>query len=203
MVQWAWEFLRRRTDYREQWQKEVQPLIKGDGEWDAETDRRSCEADPIRYVSPLSSFGRKFKVRPDKGNEYLAPHLGCPPGFDHLAAEISGGVSSTAWVKLPLVVIQFDVRSPRDPQFVFAKQKFDEGVRSQKRKRNLHVQKFQTYLRLLDFKEIGAPANEIGNNLFPRKFDGDLRDMISKNLKYAHGWQKDYLSIAFGSRPNS
>jgi hypothetical protein len=34
MAQWAWEFLRRSDDYREQWSETIAPLLKEDGEFD-------------------------------------------------------------------------------------------------------------------------------------------------------------------------
>jgi hypothetical protein len=123
--------------------------------------------------------------------------------FDHRAIEIIGPVSSTAWFKLPQIAFVFDVQSPPDPQFAYARQKFIKGARewSLPRRPTRHIKKYLTYLRLLDFKEHRIPNKEIGSYLFPRKSGEDLRDTISKNRAAALRCQKDYLSIVFGSPP--
>jgi hypothetical protein len=209
LPQWAWEFLRRRTDYREQWQKVVQPFIKDDGKWDFEAEDRGREGNAFFYTSPLVSLGAEFRISPSFGNFYLDPRSGCPPVFDHRAVELIGAVSSTAWFELPRIAFVFDVRSPPDPQFAYARQKFMKGAREwslshdQKlpRRPTRHIQKYLKYLRLLDFKENRTPDKEIGSYLFPCKSGEELRDMISKNRNAARRCQRDYLSIAFGSPP--
>jgi hypothetical protein len=161
MTQWGWEFLRRCADYRARWQELVQPFIKDDDRWDFEAEDRERQAKGILYVSRLVSFGGEFEILPSRDNKYLDPRSGCPPTFVHKAIEIRGPVSSTAWFELPVMAFTFDVRSPPDPQFAYARQQFEEGAakwskssdQQPPRKLNRHIQKYPTYLRLLDFKE--------------------------------------------------
>jgi hypothetical protein len=207
LTQWAWEFLRRRADYRARWQELVQPFIKDDGRWDFEAEDRGREDNPFFFRSPLVSLGFQFRISPSFGNFYLDPRSGCPPIFDRRVFELIGPHSSM--IKLPQKAFVFDVRSPLDPQLAYARQKLMEAARQwsfsndQKlpRKPYRHIQKYPTYLRLLDFKEGRSPDKEIGSYLFPRKSGEELRDIISKNRKAAGRCQGDYLSIAFSSAP--
>jgi hypothetical protein len=207
MAQWGWEFLRRLAKYRAQWQELVQPFIKEDDRWDFEAADRERQAKGIFYVCPLVSFGGEFRTTPSFGNFFLDPRSSRPPVLDHHAVELIFRGSSM--IKLPQMAFVFDVRSPLDPQLKYARQKLMDGAQkwSQSndqeppRKPNRTIQKYPTYLRLLDFKEISAVDKEIGKYLFPHKSGEELRDMISKNWKAARLCQKNYLSIAFGSPP--
>jgi hypothetical protein len=105
----------------------------------------------------------------------------------------------------------FDVQLPRDPQFAYARERFKHEAEKwsqsdeQKlpRKVKPQIQKYPTYLRLLDFEEIGTPDNEIGGHLFPDKSGETLRDMINKSSLAARRCQKDYLLIALHSPATS
>ena len=206
MIQWGWEFLRRRDDYRERWRELVQPFIKDD-RWDLEAEDRELQAKGILYVSRLVSFGGEFRITPSFGNFFLDPRSSRPPVFDHRAVESIG--PRLSMINLPIMSFVFDVRSSLDPQLAYVRQKLMEGARKWSQsndqeppgKLHRHVDKYSRYLRLLDFKERCIRSNEIGRYLFPRKSGEELRGMISKNWISARRCQKDYFSIVFGSLP--
>jgi hypothetical protein len=227
MTQWGWEFLRRHDKYRERWQELVQPFMRDDDRWDFEAEDRERQAKSILYVSPLGSIRGEFSITPSFGNFFLDPRSGRAPVFDHCAVEFFG--LNPTMFKLPQMSFVFDVRSPLDPQLENARQKLTDGASkySQSNEHELarvgrltafaavsprplglpppahklhkHIEKYPTYLRLLDFKEIRASNKEIGEYLFRNKFDDELRGMISKSWKAARICQRNYLSIAISS----
>jgi hypothetical protein len=206
MTQWAWEFLRRRQDYRTRWEKLVKPFIKADRTWDQETEDRLLEENFLLYVWPIQSLGAEFGVRRSPGNHYLDPRTSHPPVFKGLTVETVHQLSEydtiIRKIELPTIIFVFDARLPADPQFASAKEKFQQDAKEWYQSRNLpppgkvrpHVGKFTRYLRLLDFGS--TPDNEIGSYLFPDKSGEALRDMISKNLDAARNWRENYLLIA-------
>jgi hypothetical protein len=206
MVQWGWEFLRRRSDYRARWQTVIQPFIKDNGAWDQEAeDRQHDQASSLwdrrhswSWVSPFERLRREFRISATPfSNHNLDPRSALPPFFDGLTVwEVSGNIGE---VKPPRIVFEFDVRLPGDPQFAYAKMRFLEAAkRLSPPPRNVKppTQKFQSYLRLLDFEEIRTRDNEIGRYLFLNKSGEALRDIVNKTSKAARRWQDDYLRIA-------
>jgi hypothetical protein len=68
-VQWAWEFLRRRDDYRAQWSETIAPYLGADGEFDEAAWDRAKEklfrqaamaGQPCRVENPFKVLARNF-----------------------------------------------------------------------------------------------------------------------------------------------
>jgi hypothetical protein len=221
MAQWAWEFLRRRSDYRDRWEREVRPFLLQDGsDWnnqlidqhheevlrEAVQHRRAVDWSP-----PWGTLHAKFRVSSSPANGALDPRLSWPPTFDGQAVILVGQGATFVGrgATLPLVLhdepqdslkvgIQFDLSLPIDAQWKAARAVL---LRRQKRlaaptaSLKFQVELFPLYLRLLDF-EPGTSDKEIGWYLAPHKSGGLLRDYLNKAALAASRWQQDYLLIA-------
>jgi hypothetical protein len=75
-VQWAWEFLRRRDDYRAQWSETIAPYLRKDGEFDeAAWDRAKEKAfrqaakdgKSSRFENPFEALARNFGLHSTMG----------------------------------------------------------------------------------------------------------------------------------------
>jgi hypothetical protein len=135
-------------------------------------------------------------------NTMLDPRDSRPPLFDvlNIVTEVR---SQADPVELPKVLIQYDVSLPLERQMEVVRRRLDDARRYWLRKtgnkqKTLHTptDKFPLYLRLLDFKELGASDSEIGQALFPHHSGERLRNRIRDTLAAAHRWQKDYLLLA-------
>ena len=125
MTQWAWEFLRRRQDYRTRWEKLVKPFIKADRTWDQETEDRLLEENFLLYVWPIQSLGAEFGVRRSPGNHYLDPRTRHPPVFKGLTVEtvhqLSGYDMITRKIELPTIIFVFRCAIARGPTICLCK----------------------------------------------------------------------------------
>jgi hypothetical protein len=88
-VQWAWELLRRRDDYRAQWRDTIAPYLGADGDFDAaawdramnKVRRRAMETrQPYRIENPLRALGRNFGLHETTGG--LDPRRSDRPVFE-------------------------------------------------------------------------------------------------------------------------
>jgi hypothetical protein len=133
-------------------------------------------------------------------NTALDPRLDQPPVFDgSYAVEVT---IQAIPPEPPKFMVEFDPRLPAAPQLAAAEQLLLH--RSKKLPMpQLQVAKFSSYLRLLDFKEIGAEYNEIGQILFPYASGERLRTLIRDSLIAARNRQNDYLLIALKSSSDS
>jgi hypothetical protein len=188
LTQWAWEFLRRRPDYRIRWER----LARDRGD-------RCCEVvDGYRvqsWRSPLEALRDDFKICPSPLNPDLAPHCEHSPLFAGLETVME--VLEVGAIPLPnKIAIEFDLDLPVDPQLASARRLLIERSRAVAPSRKLPLNKFPVYLRLLDFEEEGASDPEIGRHLFPNYSGDRLRDAIRKNSEAARRWRDDHLSIA-------
>lgn len=213
LPQWAWEFLRRRPDYRTQWNQRVRPFLKG-AAWDEDAIRRhhdeaaGCarQTGQLDWRAPWEALRDEFRVASRAANGSLDPRRSAPPRFEGL--DVVEVLYLEGRIKPPHVVLQFDITLPIEPQLKSARAVLQYFTKDKptKRGRNapkLPIEKFPRYLRLLDFDDIRASDKEIGQALFPNHSGAALHDQISKNFKAARRWQQDYLVIALRSSPGA
>jgi hypothetical protein len=209
--QWAWEFLRRRPDYRVRWEQKVRPFLDADGDYDQAAidrhhddwvDRARPERSSARWSAPWAAIEEEFKVESSDatGNGTLDPRSPRPPLFaGERIAEIVRH-SDERPPNHPLVILEFDLRRPIGVQLEKARRfllrRKARHFPQAKREVKLQVAKFPRYLRLLDFEDLGTPDREIGSYLFPHASGDRLRDAIRKTWEAANRWQADYLDIA-------
>lgn len=213
MTQWAWEFLRRRSDYRVRWEKLVRPFLNDRQEFDQAAIDRDNEAAVTRarqerrgyhWQVPWEALSDQFGVSGASAlcNTTLDPRLDQPPLFE--GSFINEVMIYSGWVKPPKVLLEFDLRRPLDQQLEHARGLLTRRVRSavaggqikEAAQRKLRIDLFPLYLRLLDFQDETVSDKEIGKYLFPNQAGEKLRDAIRKTFKAASRWQDDYLIIA-------
>ena len=139
----------------------------------------------------------EFRIYSSAMNGLLDPHLDAPPVFEGAwAVEIMRQVDL---VKLPKVLIQFDLTLPIEPQLEAARRQLllrakikDFPVWPTKKPRKLLL---ITFLRLLDFHEEGASEKEIAGALYPNLSGEQLHDTIRKHFESARKYQDDYLKL--------
>jgi hypothetical protein len=203
MAQWGWEFLRRRSDYRDRWDKLVRPFLDDCGGFEEKAVYRHLEATKLRAMQegrsfrvlpPWEALHEEFRVYNGVFNGTLDPRLDRPPSFDGISvAEVQ---RHTGDVKLPEVLVAFDVSLPIDVQLDAARRVLLLRSKQPRRRIKLRIDKFPLYLRLLDFQQAAAPDKEIGAHLFPNQSGEKLRDAIRKTFDASCRWQDDYLVIA-------
>jgi hypothetical protein len=215
MTRWAWEFLRRRDDYRRAWQKLVQAFVAGDRFDLAAVDRHNADAlkpasRPFHWTPPWDALRDDFKVYGDPvsrtlHNRTLDPRLEQPPWFEGLGVST---VEFSARVTPPSkMLIEFNLDLPIDRQLKDAEAALFLAAKARGVKRSIDVRPqldlFPLYLRLLDFRAAaGAYNKEIRDHLFPKlrdKSDEVLHVSINQSLEQAHRWQRDYWHIALHS----
>jgi hypothetical protein len=213
MTQWAWEFLRRRSDYRVRWERLVKPFLNEQRqEFDQEaidrhheatviSARRECRA--YSWRAPYEALRDEFRVSTDSAhcNVTLDPRLERPPLFD--GTFIKEVQQHPDVVKLPKVLLEFDVQLSLELQLENARKVLARRAKPYARRAvKLPIAKFPRYLRLLDFQDANVKDKEIGDHLFPNHSGEQLRDTIRKNFGAAFSWQDDYLIVAL-HRPAS
>jgi hypothetical protein len=201
MTQWAWEFLRRREDYRRRWER----LNRDRGHKEiCETEDEDGPVRKVHWQSPLEALRREFRICASRVNSTLDPCNGQPPVFE--GAEVVYEIEEQHdELVLPRVGIEYDVSLPLRPQIDAARALLAQKAKEWSPLPQSKEVKPQTAillrdLRLLDFAaESGVSDNEIGRYLFSNKSGDALRDNINKATKSALGWQDKYLRIALRS----
>jgi hypothetical protein len=206
--EWAWQFLRRRDDYRQRWEEVVWPYINADGSWNLDKEDRDAEEEEIRarregrafcWRHPLQIMRDEFKVYSvglPGANASLDPRLEKPPGFEgDCVAEVQG------WSANPLESqFKIDYRLPLEPQLKavanLARRRSQYLALRQPKDTAPQIDKFPRYLRMLDFHARKASHREIGQSLFPHTTDDRLSYLVRDTLKSAHRYQVDYLLLA-------
>ncbi len=89
-VQWAWEFLRRRDDYRAQWSETIAPYLGADGEFDEAAWDRAMEIkvrrpammarQPYHIENPFDVLARNFGLHVSMGG--FDPRRSHGPAFE-------------------------------------------------------------------------------------------------------------------------
>jgi Proteobacterial transcriptional regulator-like domain len=209
MPQWAWEFLRRRQDYRERWNELIHPFLDGSGNLDRSAVRRhnldalthAATGKPrCHWAPPWDALRDEFRVYStnDANVSTLDPRLRQPPAFAGRSPTVVYVHASA--VEWPQVLLSFDVTLPIGPQLEGARQVLLCHQAERQHPSRMQIDTFPRYLRLLDFKEARAPNREIGDYLFSDSVQGEpLRKLIRQNLKAAQRWQNNYLGIALHS----
>jgi hypothetical protein len=203
MTAWAWEFLRRREDYRKRWQHLVGRFLNEHGELNVDEikhEREAAQANSIRnrapfeWKMPTAALGDEFGLdhSPISGNGLLDPRVSRPPFFKINQVVM---VDRVTMVRPPKVLIEFDEELPIAPQMLAAQQELDRRAKRMKPMR-LQVEKFPRYLRMLDFQDTGALDAVIGPHLFPGQNGEKLRNSLSDTFNAAVRWSEDYRKIA-------
>jgi hypothetical protein len=197
LEQLAWEFLRRREDYRKRWAESVRPFLNGNNGFDLALVRRH-NADALRrrecWRAPWSALCDEFRVSGNPAvdaaryNITLDPRRAVPPWFEGL-----GVTTVHNWPAQPTKVqFEIDKTLPIDPQLEQVRQFLHRPEKPHRLQRD----KFPRYLRLLDFYEAGTPHKEIGEHLFPDAVGEKLRNSIRDSRAAARQCQDSYLLIA-------
>jgi hypothetical protein len=200
MPTFAWQFLRRRDDYRRRW-TQLQKAVADRGDWWAvEVSQKDGS---ICRQSAEDALHDEFRVNSTAANGLVDPRLDAPPLFD--GAEVVIEIEmQTALVKLPKVLIQFDLTLPIEPQLEGARWLLRRKARKSGGAPWPNVKprsgQLSLYLRLLDFHEEGAPEEEIGSTLYPNLSGEQLHDTVRKNFDAALKCQDNYLHLALRSR---
>jgi hypothetical protein len=163
---------------------------------------------PYTWSAPLETIARKYGlISSALANGALDPRLGCAPIFAmDVAVETIEGWGSISLMR----TIRFDPQSefsvrldpklPIEPQLAAVRRlltsRAAKARHSPARKIKPPLEKFPTYLRLLDFEDENASNSEIGKYLFKDCSSRRLHDGIRKGLEAARDWQSRYLLIA-------
>lgn len=198
---WRWEFLRRRADYRQDWEKYYQSTY----EYDV-----ACANDPnypTRYRKKVFSPDHPaFKARmPNSLEKYHLVGLPNPAilkpwmlSFDSKYGRIYFGqgpdwLGGSEEVSLCLsewsVAAVFDLKKPLLPQMDKVKidllewQEYQVGRNLERRK---YRDEWPLYLRLLDAVDLGIPFRDIGSKLLDIREDDVAEARIGQLVKQAN-----------------
>jgi hypothetical protein len=199
--QWAWEFLRRREDYRIEWRRDVQPFVGDltgeliDNDQDAAGERARLEGRDFHWTHPMSRMRDKFYVFGGGLNPMVDPRNKHPPTFETQV------VTQVDFQKHPgpehEVLIRFDLRFPLEPQWHLVHKWLLAKQNPQPPIGRPQLRKFPLYLRLLDFQETRTSDKEIGAHLFPNMSGQKLHYLVRDNDQAARDWQRRYFQIAW------
>jgi len=114
LSQWAWEFLRRREDYRRRWLQ----LTASHGRKEIHDTEQGSET---RWLSPTEALRVEFRVCAWAANNTLDPTNGRAPLFE---GSIVREVLAAGWRSSgsSQVMIEFDATLPLEPQLEYARQ---------------------------------------------------------------------------------
>ena len=197
---WRWEFLRRRADYRQDWEKYYRPTY----EYDV-----ACANDPkypTRYrKKTFSPDHPAFKARmPNSLEKYHLSGLPNPAiakpwmlSFDSNYGRIyfgqgpdwlGGGEEVSLCLSEWRVAVIFDLKKPLLPQFDKVKTDLMEWQEHQFG-RNLERRKIRDewpmYLRVLDAVDLGVPFGKIGRTLLDIQEEDVAEARIAQLYKHA------------------
>ena len=109
-TQWAWEFLRRRDDYRAQWLETIAPHLGADGEFDEAAWYRAMQQgrmravtarQPYSIVNPIEALARNFGIGSLGG---VDPRHSGPQYFDGRSISVHSWLSEkkmSEWAQTP------------------------------------------------------------------------------------------------------
>ncbi len=197
-VQWAWEFLRRRADYQQDYETIVRPVLDDDG---SIGDGRT-----LHLI--LERYGLIFPMNP-------AERTALDPLFaDNFVSEVTdhGYGPQHIEVKAGEVLISFDLNQPLAAQLQRASIVLEADQRHYLRKAGRVLLKFRErsqkwplYLRLLDAEAAGAPTAAIASRLFQGLDNSDpdyaASTAVRRSLKAAKRLQDKWRAIASLSKP--
>ena len=221
MAQWAWEFLRRRDDYRRQWLTTIAPYLSADGEFDDHAFDRAME--PVRRLAMATRQGYRIEQPIDALMRDFSLHTGNidPRRRDRPMFE-AHFISFKSWLseqrmreqerppEMPPMspwplgeyecTVTFNVSLPLEPQFEAARNILQDFVRKVPPDRLVQPSRprprtFAGYLRTLDFDAAGEMEAIIGEHLFPKLTILQRRAAVRDLRAAAKAWQRDYLSL--------
>jgi hypothetical protein len=134
LEQWAWEFLRRREDYRKRWSESVRPFIDGNNGFDFALVLRDNKAALHRghWIAPWNALCDKFGVSGNptadaiRFNITLDPRRAAPPWFEGLCVatvsnrptapgKLQFEIDRTLPIKRQLEQIRQSLHQPEEP----------------------------------------------------------------------------------------
>jgi len=168
MTRWAWEFLRRWPEYRTFWIEKIEPFVVEEGDEVLHDKRRLIGARWPHHNELRERFGVELPSAPceQKPAHFMADSISCVPNDGAEVQRISLGKNQIA------VILELD--RPGNSQLKKASKAFksEQHRREQTGELKLkgaraRVEKYITYLRILDAYEAGAEAKNIAGVLFP------------------------------------
>jgi hypothetical protein len=199
---WAWEFLRRNPEYREDWKKLTNGLSEKEKKYFLHF--RSCE-----------KWGLKNYLDPDMENPNICGFI--PPGGDpkaiyqldpktHLFIDRARPNPKTGEI-----ILRFNVKEPINPQIEVAKKKLMEfqeetmknenGIRKAFKPRR---EEWITLIRLLDAMADRTSNKEIARALFPKDFSDDdpkaTKKLFDKKEQARRYLEQEYRLIPFSEK---
>jgi hypothetical protein len=165
LLNFAWQFLRRNHEYRTFWVEKVVPVIDADGQWIDEPngighilDEAESRFGIVDPREPTMNRGAYFAAAGVHQLRYIKSNNGI--------CDISLKESDVGFI--------FDMTLPLEGQFVRAlesakrhqERRKQQGVLSFKNTK-VRIEKYISYLRILDADDAAADPNEIGEALFP------------------------------------
>ncbi|MFI5020080.1 MAG: DNA -binding domain-containing protein [Alphaproteobacteria bacterium] len=217
-MQWAWEFLRRNTEYRKGWRRSVEPWllkkrISHHEDFVATFDSAGHEKFvALGLAEPWDSFARRF------GIEFpIDPRSSSFYGF---LRHGSSYVKKDKWDAGPIVIdlaatevaVFFDFDEPIEPQLARARAILDQQARelgqtrktdpSHLTKPRPQVNRFSRYLRLLDAYDAGVSRAQMAAVFFPRKVNPAKH--VENNLKAAENLSRlGYRTLSLWDEPRT
>lgn len=182
---WAWEFLRRNADYRDDWSE-----CQGDM---AKAARRAAKFGLITALDPNAPACREDGVFLWWSKKLVA---------DHVVALNRGWIAETlAAMPLKIECLTFDVSKPVDQQLKAARALLRKLKRARKSgamkaDTKAHKKLWKDYLRALDARNAGEPLKEIACVLFghPAKVN-KAADLIRQAKRLRDGGYRKIIAL--------
>ncbi len=177
---WRWEFLRRRADYRQDWEAyfqktyEYEVACSKDPSFPTKYKKKVMRWDNVQFRATVPHSLEKYHLialpNPSVQNpamlsfdsNYGRIYFGQGPDW------VAGGEEVTLRLPEWKVATVFDLKKPLSPQIEKVKkdlmewQAYQMGKKLERRKSR---QEWTTYLRILDAREVGASDDEVGMEL--------------------------------------
>lgn len=191
--QWRWEFLRRRTDYREDYEKSK------DYFWELGADKETHfqETYRIRFIENPAYSIRDLKEQRKVSKELFKPNpdiefIDSMPGALYRYPSLNGGYMKSSMHPHHLE-LKIDLGSPLAPQF----KKLREIAKSfqsswSTKTRRPQKGKWPTYLRILDAREIGVTYREIGEVILGHQDYDEAGKRAHEHFKLAISLQREF-----------
>ena len=189
---WAWEFLRRNQDYREDWEKKLEI-------WNSEVAKGEImapnypEVDDRRFNIPAGIFSPFDECKARWGlSSYVNPDQDDPI---KLGFEVSFGplIGKEFIFDEPQLMLRLDINRPISPQLNVSKPSLLRFQKILKQNRVIevvtprgHRNQWTRYLRVLDARSAGASYEEIAGSVISEPGpDDDPRRIVEGILKQA------------------
>ena len=184
MKQWAWEFLRRNSEYQADYQKlisfEYGKII------DADERIKMMETNDYKEWSKLAS---EMQAKYCLDNCIPSPECNFKIGILKLKGAYTGLYEKIHknYGEGTKRAIEFDLNKPIEPQLIKARealQHFQKALELSPKRTRHDVRMFRDYLRILDAKTAKATNAEIEHTLYPDD-ENDTQSKLKKGLRAA------------------